>query len=669
MRFTSRLHVGPGPTPGFPIHGRYRAQGHCARVWLVVALCVLPATADAQRKAGFSDGLLAFVAAVEGEHGGTRTQIDAALKQMTDGLASWDARLGELERQTASALKDADPSNSAGMRTSLGAAYLERGRIDDALRELTFATQSDPRQPTPWLMLGLAHELARHNGPARDAYLAALAAAPENAVAAYHVARLASGSTDAATALRVLLNSHEQLIAGRVTGVRTPFVDTSLLEERRTVAPVFLPAAYAPIAALLSERRFDAALAQLRAGLPKDPLYNDPALTSTAVSDITRALERGDTATALALTASPTVPETSSEWHRIRGLVFRAAARTDDAIRELETAVRIGPWNERAYLELASVMIAGSDLERAERVLHDGHRQLPDSVAIAWLQTRIYFALGRDVDVPDWLQETLRIGPIAGASAIWSSVGRMYLRGLHVEPAEAAFRRSVSLNPNSAQAHWDLAEFLRSQDRTDDALAEYVAVLLIEPAHLQAHTSIGQMHLAAERYREASVALAYAVSRQPDLSDARYALATALLRLGHTDDAQRELDAFKELQARNTAAVRASYQVIRLKLDAFEREDAGALDEAIALKRRVVEAQPDVADNYLSLADSLVKAGQWQSAAGYLERAASLGAPPAVYQRIAHVYQQMGRPQESAAATRKYELALQQLLRTQGGMR
>ena len=80
--------------------------------------------------------------------------------------------------------------------------------------------------------------------------------------------------------------------------------------------------------------------------------------------------------------------------------------------------------------------------------------------------------------------------------------------------------------------HKYLAGALLQQDRADEAFVEFVAALLIDPRDADAHAGIGQIHLNAGRDDEAVTALRRAVELSPDHTEARYALATALMRLG-----------------------------------------------------------------------------------------------------------------------------------------
>jgi tetratricopeptide (TPR) repeat protein len=395
------------------------------------------------------------------------------------------------------------------------------------------------------------------------------------------------------------------------------------------------------VTALLHERDYDAALSALDQRWRTDPLRSDLGTVLTA-------------------------PSTSSEGHRLRALAYWTEAKAESAAAEMELAVRNGPWNERAHIGLVTMLARMGATDRADDVLQKARAQFPASAALAWTQAAFYAALGRDHEYLPALEATLQAQPLRGVVSMWSALGRFQLRGFNLDAAERAFRRTVSLAPNDPQGHLDLAEFLRSQGRAADALVEYVAVLLLEPDRLAAHIGIGQLHLEAGRDGDAVRVMEYAVSRSPDLPEPRYALATALLRIGRVEDGKRELDAFRQLQAKAMARGRRAYQVATLNLEARLREAEGRYQEALALRQQVIALEPDDVGHRVSIADTLIHLRQFAEAANQLERAAALGAPADIYLQLSQLYARLGLADKSTAVLKRYEAEGQSLRRQQG---
>ena len=136
------------------------------------------------------------------------------------------------------------------------------------------------------------------------------------------------------------------------------------------------------------------------------------------------------------------------------------------------------------------------------------------------------------------------------------------------DSAAPAFRSRLEGDPNSAEAHRQLAEFIADRDARTKPSWNIWQPLLIDSADAEAYASIGQIHLSAGRYDEAVEILQKAVSLKPQYREARYALANALIRLGRMDEGRRELEVVAKLQAEAVEEEHRSYELSQLKLEA-----------------------------------------------------------------------------------------------------
>ena len=156
---------------------------------------------------------------------------------------------------------------------------------------------------------------------------------------------------------------------------------------------------------------------------------------------------------------------------------------------------------------------------------------------------------------------------------------------------------------------------------------ELVAVLLIDPSDADAHTGIGQIHLNAGRYNDAVTALRRAVELSANYTEARYALATALMRSGSTQEAAQELERVEQAQRQALDDRRRTMSLDVLKEEAAFHAAEGRYERAVAL----------------------------------YEQALTLGADPAVYRELAVLYAKVGRIDDAARARAMYEKAMQGL--------
>jgi Flp pilus assembly protein TadD len=103
----------------------------------------------------------------------------------------------------------------------------------------------------------------------------------------------------------------------------------------------------------------------------------------------------------------------------------------------------------------------------------------------------------------------------------------------------------VRLTPNDPIVHRELASAFAADDRIDDAFAELVAALLIDPGDPFTTAALGQLLLDSGRYADAVSALTRTLQLAPDRFEAHYALGAAMTHLGKTSEAAREFELFE----------------------------------------------------------------------------------------------------------------------------
>jgi superkiller protein 3 len=187
-----------------------------------------------------------------------------------------------------------------------------------------------------------------------------------------------------------------------------------------------------------------------------------------------------------------------------------------------------------------------------------------------------------------------------------------------------AYTRSANADMNDPAMHKFLATALMQQDRTGEAFAEFVAALLIDPQDAEAYAGIGQIHLNAGHDADAVDALRRATDLAPANIDARYALASALERLGRPDEAAQHFSRVAQAQRQMLADRRRTLSSGVLKEEAALRTSEGLFEAAIAL----------------------------------YEKALAVEAEPVLYGRLADLYSKVGRALDAARARAIYEHAV-----------
>jgi tetratricopeptide (TPR) repeat protein len=581
------------------------------------ALVVFPGVAAAQQSV-FVDGLFELTAALEGTFGDEGARIGPVLDRMGSALAEWDRSIRAFEDSVAAALTNASTREAGDLRMTLARMYAERGRLADARRQLDAASRLEPPRAEVLVLRGLVLDASSNSMEADEAFRSAWIIAPHDPVIAYYVVRHSATTRtpkDVERAREVLTAAYRKMLkeAGRPTVL--PFVGISFRRQKPADAPVFPLARYAQGYARLVAGDYDGALAELRRAAASDPLVTDPSVRSVPIMRAVTALREGRLAEARSLFDDANTLPDSSEAHRIRGLIYWVSSDYDKSVEQLTLAIERDPRDERSQLARARVLSSSGRDGDAQRAMLDTIQAFPESSLAHWWLGLHYERLNRHADARREISYATA-GAIVGQTGLYTAIGRLAGGATDVPAAIDAFMGAVDANPNDPAAHKYLAGALLQQDRVNDAFIEFVATLLIDPLDADAHAGIGQIHLDAGRYADAVEALRRAVDVTPNHTEARYALATALMRLGKTQEAAQEFDRVEEAQRRAFAERRRNISLDVLKEEAALRAAEGRYDRAIEL----------------------------------YEKALTLGSDPAVYRQLAALYSKLGRIDEAARA-------------------
>jgi tetratricopeptide (TPR) repeat protein len=124
----------------------------------------------------------------------------------------------------------------------------------------------------------------------------------------------------------------------------------------------------------------------------------------------------------------------------------------------------------------------------------------------------------------------------------------LYLELGRHEPAIAHFRTSVTLNPQSAQTHYNLGTALTMARRLDEAVAALRDALRLDPAYANAHNNLANVLLADGKHEDAIREFREVVRLQPESAvglknlAAAYAIDGQFTRAVETADAALRLN-------------------------------------------------------------------------------------------------------------------------------
>lgn len=584
--------------------------------------------------------VLELVSATAGTFGDEGVQIVSAVDELERAVGRWDAALEALTESTARAAGGDEQAHR-----DLSGAYLQRGRAVEALVAADAALAVAPQDPAVHRQRGLALNALGRTVESVEAFQRAWSLGSQDGGTAF-LAFTAGG--DEARATQAFSVAHEQCLAAPSP---RPHASPDLLDATISDTPLLPPAVYVRAYAHLAQKAFGEAIAEFRRAAGADPLLTDPAAPLPELAAGTAALRRGNLAEARRqLDAARKEVPASSEIERILGLVFLVSGDRATSLVHLDNAIKLNPSNERARVAIARIHVDAGRTADAEQVLLDTLRALPESRLAHWWLGWVYEQLDQLPEARAHLAQSAGPETLAGRHRVLSAIARLARVQGDFDSVVPAFEQAVRAAPNDVLTRKELAFAYLEQDRPLAAFRELVAACAIAPADPDVHALVGRIHLDADRAHAAVPALRRALELAPGHADARYALATALLRLGDGQAAAREREMFDRASRASIEARRRQMAADVLAAEAAVRTAEGFHDRALALWQQVIEVEPDRVSHLQSLAAAQVRAGRTLEAIETYERSASVEGGADVYRRLAELYAQVGRHDDSRRA-------------------
>jgi len=634
-------------------------------VALVLLAVAPPARAqDPALKAEFLDRLGSFGAALAGRHGDEGALLAAHLDAMAATLARWDEALVGYEQAMSAEIAGVAPPQAARMRVALAAELLDRGLPARAVEQLDAARAVEPTALEPALLRGLASlQLLDDPAGAAQAFRVVSDAQPNEPAPAYALARAltAAGDTEGAAAAWRRFESTTDDGAARL-----PFVRLGLLRETPGVRPFLPPVRYARGFALLEGGDLAGAIAAFREALRTDPLVADAPGDGSPRARAAVAFRDGRVAEARALLQEALATDPDAEASRVLGMVEAADGRLDEAIERLDDAWRLTTGDERTRLAFAAVLIEAGRLDEAVTFLRETLELLPDSGGAHLALADVYQRQGARDEAIAELEATLRLGPLLGVNTIHDTIGGLRRDQQDFEGAARAYEAAVALVPGDAGAHHAFGKVFYDQARHAEALAEFRVAAMLAPSSPVAWTAMSQVHLRERRYDDALATSLHALQLDVRDAEARYVYATALVRLGRTDEGRREMAIYQQLQAEDAAERDRAVRLNALRREAELATARGDHASAADLLRQAFVLDPTAPRSHRELGLAQLASGRAEEAVKSFETAIGLGAPIETYLDLAEAYDALGRRDDAARARAEHARRKQEAIREDG---
>ena len=196
------------------------------------------------------------------------------------------------------------------------------------------------------------------------------------------------------------------------------------------------------------------------------------------------------------------------------------------------------------------VVHAYSDL--STRSAQDLARTAPHSIAAHKLNAEALEMQGKWEPAQLEYEEILKSEP--NARGIHFLLGRSLLSRPDVGPdvsarAKQEFLKELQIDPNNSAAEYILGELARRDQNWDEATSRFSQAAKLNPNFAEAYLGWGVSLVGDQKYQEAIAPLRIAERLTPGNPDIHHALATALVRSGHKEEADKEFAIHRSLSS------------------------------------------------------------------------------------------------------------------------
>ena len=426
---------------------------------------------------------------------------------------------------------------------------MQRGQYEEAQRELLRATREAPESAEAFFLLGTAETQLHHAAEAEAAFRRSLTLKPKSPDTLYNLGVVLLDEKRPREAIRYF----EQAAA---LGHARPELSVNLIRARLDSGDPkdALKAAGEARKIFRNSPAFHLALGKvfLAHGMGAEAVQSLKQADALAQDQPEILFPLADACLRLAdapcvknaLEHVPGNARNSAEFHFLDGRAAFLANRKDDALREMETAVRREPRNVAYLLTLARYCQKYGDQKRAVDLFEQAARIDPELPDIPYGIAVSYF-IGDDFDAAaDYSSRALKLDATFDRAVFLLGISRFAKSNL--ADAERLLSRAIELRPDNAFYACFHGMILISTGKLPEAALEFHRAIQLQSSYALPHYQLGRVLVRTKNYTEARLELERAISLDPDLPEAYYQLGLVYTRLGEREKAARMLAVFKK---------------------------------------------------------------------------------------------------------------------------
>jgi Flp pilus assembly protein TadD len=226
------------------------------------------------------------------------------------------------------------------------------------------------------------------------------------------------------------------------------------------------------------------------------------------------------------------------------GIAYFRSERPRDARPYLERAAALSPAKPQIWKALGLALLKTNDYPPASVALGRTCALDPRDEDACYLLGRSLFIQGRYDEAVEPFGKALQAAPAANKTNVHRAAALNYAELGKAEDAERHFRDALRLResgPGPPDPRIDYGAFLVAQGRAAEAVKLLTAAVAEAPASARANAELGRALLESDRPSDAIGPLRRSLESDPNGWAVRMMLGKTYLRLGRTEEGEREL--------------------------------------------------------------------------------------------------------------------------------
>ena len=232
----------------------------------------------------------------------------------------------------------------------------------------------------------------------------------------------------------------------------------------------------------------------------------------------------------------------------ILGMAYFGAEKYAEAVATFSPLGQRGMQDSSVGYAWADSLVHTADLKQATEVLGEFEKENHSTSDGLLLIGQLWIEIGDYAHAIDAFHQALQSDPALRRAHYFA--GQAYIRWEHWTEAADEFQAELKLDPADSDAQYNLGFVYLQQSRTNDAVELFQKVLAAQPNHANAHYQLGKILLDRGQLNDALSHLESATRLSPQTDYMHYQLQAAYRKAQRDADADRELEIYKQLKAK-----------------------------------------------------------------------------------------------------------------------